>query len=355
MRAAIDRWIFEEYRPGAPGLPLYRVLFAGYVLLLAVPRHGWIAGFPDAFFRPPLGPTLLFGGFPPAWFFHGLDFGLLLAGLCLPAGYRPRIASLAIALLLLSGNAWAYSFGKINHDLLPIVAAGVLAFSGWEGPLVERPPRERPARERPAWPLALLAMLVAMAMYTAAHAKLRSGWLDPGAQASLGHLLHNHFVTERQTALSTLLLRVDNPLFWKLSDYATVALEAGFLLAMLRRRALLFWCALASWFHLGVLLSLGIPFHTNLLVYGAFVDWSALTRRRAGARLAERFDALAARVGPSHLLAGAALIFVFYRLVGDVLHPPLIWGMHLTAAAIALAAGARGFTGGLNRRTTVRS
>ena len=317
---AIDQWIFDEYRISAHGLALYRVIFASYALLVIVPRHGWLADVPDAFFYPPIGMTMFFSGVPGAWFFHLLNFAIMVAAFCLLLGKCVRPAWASVGVLLLVGNAWAYSFGKINHGILPIVVALVMSMA--DTAESKDSPREQVAAEmagagRAAWPMALLAMLVGMAMFTAAIPKLLTGWLDPSAPATLGHLLFNHFVTGRETLLSSTLVEIDSLLFWKISDYATLLLEGGFIVAMLWRRWFQVFCAAACLFHLGVFWMMDIPFTGNVLVYGAFVNWALILQWGPARRLAERGVVLSRRVALWHVLLIACVWFGGTLVVGQ--------------------------------------
>ena len=328
----VDRWIFEEYKPLVAGLPLYRVLFASYILLVVLPRYGWIGAFPDIFFHPPVGIPLLFEGFPPTWFFHLLNFGLMVAGVSLLVGWWPRVASLAIAGLLIVGNSWAYSFGKINHDILPIVVALVMAFSGWGGRIVQ----QRPISSEPAWPMALLALLIGLAMLTAAWPKLTSGWLDPHAPATLGHLMRNHYVTGRETWLSTMLVQFGWTPFWKLLDYGTLLIEGGMLLAIVSRHAFRVFCALACLFHFGVWMVMDIGFSTNVTAYAAFANWALLLHYEPIRRGCVWIDWVGDRANLFYVIAAAGGLFGVYLTIGN---PWGGWLSRLILVAGALVGG----------------
>jgi hypothetical protein len=103
-----------------------------------------------------------------------------------------------------------------------------------------------------------------------------SGWLDPTTDATYGHLARNYLFTGRETWAGGLALGIDSSWFWKPADWAAVALETGFLLAAIRRQWLCLWMALATLFHIGVLVLFAIPFSANVMAYGAFVGYTAL-------------------------------------------------------------------------------
>lgn len=340
---ALDRWIFSAYDACVRSLPFYRVIFALFLFAVVIPRYRWIGGFPDAFFMPPVGPTMFFTGFPPPVFFHAVNLLLIAAAFALLVGYRTRVASLAVAGLLLVGNAWAYSFGKIDHDILLIVVPLILAASTWGRPLIASADASEPA-PGPSWPVALLALTIALAMLSAALPKLATGWLDPSTSAVRSTLLHNFYVNERHTALGALLLRADLPLLWELADYATVLLEAGFVLAVFWRRGMRMFCALACFFHAGVYLVMDILFLQNLLAYGVLVDWARLVRRPELRRIALALDELRSRVRLLPVTGISVALFAVYagwgnplRSVQRMLLGRSVTAQLLVALAVAIA------------------
>jgi hypothetical protein len=279
----MDKWIFREYTVPAAGLPIFRVVYGLIALIVFFPRHLWISHHPDVFFFPRVSMTIFFSGFPDMWFFVLLNFIMIGSALALILGYRVFWASLLLAAALLTGNSFAYSFGKINHDIFIILIPLVLAFSNWGDRLKtgnwnkQNSPGKDTGRwhdlKQTGWPLALLAMLVSLGMLTAAIPKITSGWLDPSVSALMGHLARNYHITERSTFLAEFFLVHNNLAFFKLLDYSTLVLEAGFMIAMFRWRWFLTFCAAACLFHFGVLLMMGITFVNNVIAYAAFVPW----------------------------------------------------------------------------------
>ena len=128
----IDHWIFREYAPLTRGLPLYRIVVGA----LADPAHaaGKLRGFraaPIRFTRRRSDPPFSSADFRRKWFFWGLDYLSELAAFCLLFGYRTRLASFGLAALLVFGNVFRYSAGKIDHDILLIAILFCLGGSDW--------------------------------------------------------------------------------------------------------------------------------------------------------------------------------------------------------------------------------
>ena len=277
--SALDRWIFGAFPANRLDLGVYRLLFVGWLLAFDLPRALWVTGQPQFLFNPPAGFAAWATGFPShatLWGLNAAYAGLLLL---LLAGRLAVPAALGAAAVRITLNGWAYADGKIDHEVLPTVVLLALAGSGWAKSfgIDDLECREDHRRDRSgSWALSLLALLIALSMFTAGWDKLSTGWLRTDRQATLSHLVANHFAIGRQTWLSTQILQVRWTAFWELHDWAAVVMELAFLPALLHRRAFQTLCVVACWFHLGVLLTFGIGFAHNVVAYAAFVPWSAL-------------------------------------------------------------------------------
>jgi hypothetical protein len=299
----IDRIIFDEYQPTRESLVLFRFLYALCLLTLALPRLFWIEKFPATFFAPPLGLTyLFFTGFPPGWVLSLLDAVPVVATVYLLCGRAVSVASWVVTLALIVGNAWSYSFGKINHDILFVAAPAVMMLAGWDG--------RRPVR---AWPMALYAWCIGLAMFTAAWQKALSGWLDPSTHAVLAHTLGNISMTARETVTAQFLLQWTPSVIWEAQDIATVLLEGAFIVLWPWRTGFRAVCAFACLFHLGVALIMRITFLSNLLAYAAFVEWRDLPGAPALLRLRLWFESWSA----AQVLAAGIVTAIVFATVGN--------------------------------------
>lgn len=317
-RWSIDQFIFTEYATSASALGIYRILFAACILFVYLPEHLWISSFPNSFFNPPIGPTAFFWtGFPSARFFQALNVAEIFAALFLLVGYQTRIASVALGLLLFVGNCWAFSFGKINHDILMIAVPLVMQFSNWGTAYSVDSRRTRGQPEPCAWPLALLALITAFGMMSAAEPKAVSGWLNPHSHAVLGHLTFNTVIAGRSNRIAEKMLQIHSGVFWKSLDYATVLLEASFLFLVWRRRTFRVACAVACFFHLGIALSMQIAYWPNLLAYGAFCDWSVVERWPIGRFLSKPWTFTWSRITPVWLTGMGAGLSLMYLSIGN--------------------------------------
>lgn len=324
MRAALNRWLFDTFTASPEGVGLYRILYASFVLFVFTPGHAELLDFsfvgtlPNAFFLPPPGPLMLLPGTPPVWLLDALH--LLLTGslVALLVGYRTRWASWAVFGLLLTGYGFAFSVGKVNHVMLFVLLPLVMSLTNWGAAYSMDAQANRTPRIVQTWPLALLALLVGFAMFTAGFSKFIGGWLDPTTQATQGHFVKQFFARGRQDFLAPWLLQVDSVVFWEFLDWGTVLFEMGFLAAIVRRYTMRGFVAAAIGFHLGTLLMLNIAFVFNYIVYAAFINWTSLAMRlRAG-----RVRLLHGAVSPRLMLLVGGVATLGLWTYGS----PLLWG-----------------------------
>lgn len=307
------RSFFDDFKQVNKGLPIYRIVFVLYIIITVLPRYLWIDNYPDTFFLPRVGVTLFFTEFPDQVFFYLLNFGLITSLISLFVGYKTIYASLGVAFLLFTGNAWEYSFGKVNHDILILLIPLLLASSNWGSTLSTKTNLSKTR----VWPIATFALLTALAMLSAAIPKILSGWLDPSSSPLTGHLVRNYFVVGRETMLGTYLLNDHNFFVLKFLEYSTVFIESAFILTLFSLRYFRLTCALACLFHFGVQLTMGIAFTTNIIAYAMFVNWHYLNQYTAVTTLFKKLDHLFVKAGAVHILGISTLIFTCYVLLGN--------------------------------------
>ncbi len=111
-------------------------------------------------------------------------------------------------------------------------------------------------------------------------------------------------------------------------------LELGFLFAVIHRRSLCFFMAVATLFHLGVLLLFDIPFSENVLAYGPFVRYTEVP----AFRFLRRPGALSA---PSRRTAGLTLVAaIAVGLAATLRGTATSDALHLPLQDVAMWAGA---------------
>lgn len=286
LRYELDRWIFNSFQVSSHSLACCRILTALYLLLVISPGHSaqldfsFLASVPDVFYSPPPGPMHFFNGFPSAIYFECIHFLLNICGVALLIGYRTRVVSIAISLLLLAGFGFSYSLGKINHNILFLLLPLVMSASNWGMSYSYDALNDRNVSGDPVfWPLTLMAFLLGFAMFSAGVPKLLSGWLETSSHAVHRTLVGQYFVNERQDILAPYLLSFACPPFWEGLDWATVLFEIGFLVAVFHPSSTRLFAGFAVLFHFGVLIVLNISFLNHLLVYALFVDWDTITQR----------------------------------------------------------------------------
>lgn len=324
---AIDRLLFERFKLSVRSQAIFRILFASLLLINQYASVSpSLSSIPHEFLLAPLGPAQLVP-IPSAKALLGLSY--LLRALCilLLIGFHTRFVSLLLAGLFIVTRSWAYSLGKVGHDILFILVPACLAFSRWGHAFSIDTLRSRrnPSGERDqdAWPFALLAILVAFGMFTSGIQKAFGGWLDTSTSATVGWVVYMEEAWE-QTSLAYPYLHhllLLPPAVLESLDWVTVWFELLFPLGLLYRRSFQVLCMLAVLFHFGTFVLVDIYFTHQVTVYGAFFDWD---------RIASSWAALIRSLGipkrsriPSWILAiinvfaaSAAIVCFVYRLVG---------------------------------------
>jgi hypothetical protein len=265
----IERLVFDAYRPTANGLAWYRIVYASVLLMFLIPRFTWTTTLPGSFFSPPFGPMRLLSSVPPRGVLIALQILVIVAMTAILVGWRTVAASWTMAIAWIFGAGVTFSFGKIDHILVPIIAAPLLSLAGWGSvrSLDAKAGRSNPVR---GWPVALFAWLLALMMLSAALPKLRTGYLSPSTQVIQGVMFRQFHVFGRTELLASNALEVHSRVLWEAVDWSIVLLEAAFIIAWLSPRTMRLACAAATFFHLGVLLTANIPFTGNVLAYGVF-------------------------------------------------------------------------------------
>lgn len=307
-------WINSEFKSIDKSLPIFRVVYALFVLLVYLPQYLWISNYPDTFFLPRISIAFFWSGFPDLTFFYILNFLLIVAVLALLVGYRTFYTSIAVGLLLFIGNSWAYSFGKINHDIVIVLLPLLLSVSYWGANTSNSTTSSSSYR---SWPIPIFALLLGLAMLTAAIAKVSTGWLDPSTSALAGHLVRNYFVAERETVLAFTLLSQNSLFLFKLLDYGTLILESAFIVAIFSKRYFRLACAFACLFHLGIQLTMEISFTTNIIAYALFVNWSYLRNFATVKNGLQKFDSISKHIGLLSLVIVSIPIWALYVFIGN--------------------------------------
>ncbi len=315
------RRIVDHTARSAIDLAAFRVFFGVYLLVAITPRFGWIAAMPDAFFAPPfLSHANAFSGFPPDALLVAADVAIPILAAGVALGVRARWCGYALVALCLFLFGFRFSFGKIDHNILVWVALALFSASNWGTRLALVPDPEAP-RERHDAALATLAVCLCAGMFTAGFGKGIT-WVDfdLGTSGFLSWFYASYFSMGRQALLADMLFSVPPALF-EAADYTAVLFELSpfaFLLAgAVAWRA---WVVAACLFHLANTLTLNIPFHAHVVVYGAFVLLPA--PRDASATDAEPSSSL-----PLALAIAVALLAiarVVQSLTADASAAPLI-------------------------------
>lgn len=285
----IDTYIDElvdSYSATERGLSLFRILFALQLIFFSAgPRALWVAEYPDVFWAPPqplsffdcVG-TLQFGvvcGFPSFWVFAVFEVGLALAAVFLLFGYRTFYASILFSVFYIVLNSFRYSFGKIDHDILFVIAPAILAFSGWGNHFsLDAKQNRKTGWSYPSYSLLFLALAIAVGFLSAGFPKAVN-WIDFDLSTSgvRNWVVNNYFANERTDWLAPVFASLSNVWVWEAMDYAGVLFEVGLALSVIHGKYFKTFLGIAVLFHFQNYLILNIPFTGLLPVYASFMPW----------------------------------------------------------------------------------
>jgi hypothetical protein len=302
-----NRVAISSHTPST-GLGVLRIAAGLFFLVWFMPVRRWVGVAPPAFFNPPpISLARFFSGFPPEAVMAAADVVAVALACLIVVGVKARSCTIALTVLSIAGNVFVYAFGKIDHDILLYVFLGCMAFSGWGRQLAWLPDR-RHRSDVPERSLALLAVCIAFAMFSAGFEKAIF-WVDLDLQTGgfLSWFYTGYFDLDRRHLLAPVVLTLPPSLF-ELADYAAVVFELGALPALLiGPLAWRLWLLGACLFHLTSTLLLNISFDAHFLPLIAFVDFSRLqaTLQKLGRGQLARWPGVAAvmAIGVVHLLA----------------------------------------------------
>jgi hypothetical protein len=305
LNQALDEWIFSGFSTSTEALGLFRIVYCLLIIFfLGLPNFSWIAAQPDYFFDPRLfSLQIAWSGFPSVIFFQVITVLSWLAFAFLLVGYHTKKTSYILSLLIILGKGFAYSFGKIDHDIFTWIIPLIMAESHW-GESFSIDSKNHPVkREAKSWPLALLALLLGFAFFTAAAPKMLGGWLSLETQATKAHLVYNYFVVGRQEIWSSAALAYENKWVWEAMDWTAIIFELFFAIAIFRTRWLGLAIVIALGFHWINLMLFNIAFVFNLPAYLAFLPWKKLA-----APIKTKVDSIQLRISSPAWLLGAILL-----------------------------------------------
>jgi vitamin K-dependent gamma-carboxylase-like protein len=266
--AAIERRFFE---PGpATRLAALRVLVGLFGTVFLCIRSGYlldVAVLPRARFQP-VGPLAFLDDPLPLWMVRaGIVLGIVL-GVAFIAGWRYRFTAPAYAIVLLALTTYDNSWQHVAHTQnLLVLHTAVLSISPaarvWSLDARRHGSTVVPDDATFGWPVRLMSLLTVITYVVAGLAKLRHGGMD----WLTGDVLRNQIAHDNLRKIT--LGDVHSPLGGRLVRYgwlfpplavASMLVELGAPLALVRGRLRTAWVTGAWFFHVGVLALMAILF-----------------------------------------------------------------------------------------------
>tara|TARA_R110000868_G_C10894136_1_gene763821 strand:- start:143 stop:1222 length:1080 start_codon:yes stop_codon:yes gene_type:complete len=284
----IIEWLENTWKPTFFQLGLTRILFCLGFIVVGLPHFNQISGYDLEFFDPPVGVSLVLGPITSENFWWNFDLIIRIVFVLVLAGFRTKESSIAFGLLLIFGFSYEYSYGKINHNIFPVIFPIIMAFTNWGGALSIDSIRKGGLQLEPkGWPLTFLSFLLGWGYFTAGLPKLIGGWLDPSYSSTAGFILRRYYSSSGPLYLNEMFVKINSLFINKVFDYSTLAFELGFILTIFWAAVYLRAVGVAVMFHLGVLLTVNIPFTLHVLVFLPYIIYFYFDRN---SRTSEKFE-----------------------------------------------------------------
>lgn len=268
----VTDWLENTWNPTFFQLGLTRILFCIGFFIFGLPSFHQISSFDLVFFDPPPGISLLIGPITSGEFWWIFDIILRVVFIGVLAGFRTKESSILLGLLLLFGFTYDYSYGKINHNIFPVIFPLIMAFTNWGGALsIDSLKKENLKITPKGWPLTFLSFLLGWGYFTAGLPKLIGGWLDPSYSSTAGFILRRYYSSSGPLYLNEMFVKINSLFINKVFDYSTLLFELGFILTIFWAVVFMRAIAIAALFHLGVLLTVNIPFSLHVLVFLPYI------------------------------------------------------------------------------------
>ena len=263
----ITNWLLNTWKPTFFQLGLARILFCLGFFIFGIPQFIGISSLELAFFDPPPGVSQLIGPITSGNFWWTFDLVLRIIFVSMLVGFRTKESSITFGLLLLFGFTYSYSYGKIDHNIFPVIFPLIMAFTNWGGALsIDSLKNKNTKIEPKGWPLTYLSFLLGWGYFTAGLPKLIGGWLDLSYSTTAGFILRRFYSGAEPLYLNEMFVKINNLFIYKSLDYSTLLFELGFIITIFWSALFLRAVGMAALFHLGVLLTVNIPFTLHVLV-----------------------------------------------------------------------------------------
>lgn len=255
-------------------LAIFRVLFSLFLFFfIGFPRFDWISSYPDIFYNPYPSFASLFEGFPNRSVFVVLNFLLPLGILFILVGFKTKIASIGVSIVLIISSSFVFAFGKIEHSHLINFTPLIFAFSGWGGKYsVDAMLQKQNNKNVNVIPF--FGLVIAFSYFTSALSKILGGWLDFEYQAAYSYLILNYHFIGRTDLLSTFFLNIHSTVFWEIVDYIVILCELLPLCFLFNRKLFSFSLYNLAVFHVLVYLLFNISFAFYPLLFLVYlINW----------------------------------------------------------------------------------
>ncbi len=268
----LNAWVNQAFYMSNKTLATYRILYCiAVIFIIGIPNYSWIANHPTYIYNPPsYSIAAFFQGFPGFIFLETLSLSIIVLYLFLLFGFYTRLVSILLTIFMIIGQSFAFSFGKIDHNILFVILPLMMAFSAWGNHYSIDHIRGKEYSSNP-WIITIIALVIGFAMFTAGVPKLLHGWLDVSSQATQSYVIKKYYSGAELALWAPYLMNLSSEVFWESLDYLAVVFEIGFLVVVFKPTIFRVFIFLALCFHFFNGLMLDVFFIGNNVVYLLFL------------------------------------------------------------------------------------
>lgn len=255
---------------------IFRILYSFFCLisLIGVLRLETLTLYPSFLFSPQYGAAYLFKELPNIYILHSLNIFNLIFLIGILFGFKTKWNSILFGISFIFSTSFIYAYSKIGHQHFIPFTALIFAFSNWGNKFsIDSLNKQTTKTNFNIYPFFML--IIAFSFFTSGFSKLLGGWLDHNFQAVRFYLIRDFTFVGRSNILTNFAIyKINSKLFWEFMDYFIVLIEILPLFLLFNHKLFRYFMFLLATFHLGVYLTMNIPFGMYPLIYLPFiVDW----------------------------------------------------------------------------------
>lgn len=252
-------------------LSFYRIIF-GFFLLISnsIYRFNDFVKIPSQFKKYP-SIADFFDGFGSLLIHDIVTLVSFISIYLFLVGYKVKISALIIFSTFIFNYSFLFSIGGASSLFLIPFSTVVLGFTSCNSYYsIDAVLKKVNSKKYDALILSLLLVTISFSFFISAFMKVKGGWLNVNSQAVFMLWGYNEIIDLREPLININNFHVSSKIFWEISDYIIILVEAAPFLFIWHKNLLKISLFSLGFFHIIVYLSLNISFSMFPLMYALF-------------------------------------------------------------------------------------